>query len=152
MKNVLAPADFESIKQRIASLHNNSVRKWGVLSVAQMLAHCADQIKLAMGNKQPHETPTFINRNIAKYLGLWLPQIPFKNMKAPVDMNFQQYGSIAADVETEKEQLQLLLQQFITLPTATTLQPHPMFGKLNRQQWARFMYVHLDHHLRQFSV
>jgi hypothetical protein len=67
-------------------------------------------------------------------------------------MNQQYFGTASADIETEKTNLVELLKQVRALPDDSILQPHPMYGKLNRKQWGRFMYVHLDHHLRQFGV
>jgi hypothetical protein len=29
---------------------------------------------------------------------------------------------------------------------------HPVFGPLNTLEWRRFVYLHTDHHLRQFGV
>jgi hypothetical protein len=86
MKNILQEDNCLTITERIASLTTANKRRWGIMTVEQMLAHCSDQIRLALSRKEPHEKPNFINRNIAKYLGLWLPRIPLKNMKAPVDM------------------------------------------------------------------
>lgn len=151
MKNIHNKADYDEVVERIATLNNDSHRQWGIMKVEQMLAHCSDQIRLANGQKQPHEKPTFINRNIAKYVGLWLPQIPFKNMKDPVDMNQKFYGTPSTDIETEKENLTRLLCDVRNLPEQKKLNSHPMFGKLNFNQWGRFMYVHIDHHLRQFG-
>lgn len=151
MKNIHNKADYEEVISRIAALKKDSQRRWGIMTVEQMLAHCSDQIRLATGEKQPHEKPSFINRNIAKYLGLWLPRIPFKNMKDPVDMNQKYYGTPCTDIETEKENITCLLNTVRNFPEQKELNPHPMFGDLNRTQWGRFMYVHIDHHLRQFG-
>lgn len=151
MKNVLVKKDFEEITGRINSLNTKSPRRWGKMNLEQMLAHCSDQVRLALGQKEPHEKPTFINQNIMKYFGLWLPRIPLRNLKAPADMNQQFFGSPSADIETEKTKLLNLLNAVIVLPADYALHPHPMYGKLNRRQWGRFMYVHIDHHLRQFS-
>ena len=151
MKNIHNKADYDEVISRISTLNKDSVRRWGIMTVEQMLAHCSDQIRLANGEKQPHEKPTFINRNIAKYLGLWLPRIPFRNMKDPVDMNQKYYGTPSTDIETEKENLISLLNAVRNFPDPKKLNPHPMFGDLNRSQWGRFMYVHIHHHLRQFG-
>jgi hypothetical protein len=37
-------------------------------------------------------------------------------------------------------------------PAGCTTHPHSFFGSLTPVEWAEFMYVHLDHHLRQFGV
>lgn len=151
MKNILQNSTQQQIEKRIASLSPATVRRWGKMNVEQMLAHCSDQIRLALAQKQPHETPNFFNRNVMKYFGLWLPRIPLRNLKAPVDMNQKFYGTVSADLETEKSNLVNLLNQVRALPQHSILQPHPMYGKLDLQQWGRFMYVHIDHHLRQFG-
>lgn len=87
MKNIRNSHDFNRVVERIHQLSQTSNRQWGKMRVEKMLAHCADQIRLAMGSKQAHEQPTLINASIAKYIGLWLPRIPLKNLRAPVDMN-----------------------------------------------------------------
>jgi len=30
--------------------------------------------------------------------------------------------------------------------------PHPIMGYLNREEWMRWGYLHVDHHLRQFGA
>jgi hypothetical protein len=150
--NISIAADYQNIISRINKLTVQSNRRWGKMSVEQMLAHCSDQIRLSLGEKQPNETPNFINRNILKYFGLWLPRIPLRNLKAPVDMNQQFFGTASSDIITEKQNLFDLISRFRASSDNFTFQSHPMYGKLNRRQWGRFMYVHLDHHLRQFGV
>ena len=83
MKNILHDKDFLQIEKRIHLLTEQSRRQWGKMNTSQMSAHCADQIRLALGQKEPNEKPSFINRNIAKYIGLWLPRIPVKNLQGP---------------------------------------------------------------------
>jgi hypothetical protein len=151
MKNILQNSTYNEIEKRILNLTQNSKRRWGKMSVEQMLAHCSDQIRLALSQKQPHEKPNFINRNVMKYFGLWLPRIPLRNLKAPVDMNQKFYGTASANISTEQQNLIELINTFRTSNEDIMLQPHPMYGKLNRNQWGRFMYVHLDHHLRQYN-
>jgi hypothetical protein len=68
-----------------------------------------------------------------------------------VDMNQKYFGNTAANLDTEKNNLLQLLHEVRALSNEFVWVPHPMFGKLNRSQWGRFMYVHIDHHLRQFS-
>jgi hypothetical protein len=151
MKNILQSITYLELEKRIQELTHQSKRRWGKMSAEQMLAHCSDQIRLALAQKQPHETPNFFNCNVIKYFGLWLPRIPLRNLKAPVDMNQKFYGTVSADINIEQKNLLELINTFRSSSEDFILQPHPMYGKLNRNQWGRFMYVHIDHHLRQFS-
>ena len=36
-------------------------------------------------------------------------------------------------------------------PAAADRRVHSFFGRLSGQEWGRFVYKHLDHHLRQFG-
>jgi transposase InsO family protein len=57
------------------------------------------------------------------------------------------------DFFREQEQLKLKVLQFHEGGEAKcTRHPHPFFGALTPQEWARGSYKHLDHHLRQFGV
>jgi hypothetical protein len=67
--NISIASDYHNIISRINNLTVQSKRRWGKMSVEQMLAHCSDQIRLSLSQKQPHETPNFFNRNVMKYFG-----------------------------------------------------------------------------------
>jgi len=54
--------------------------------------------------------------------------------------------------EAERSRLQRDLDRFTSGPAACTRHPHFFFGAMTPDEWATFMYVHLDHHLRQFNV
>lgn len=41
---------------------------------------------------------------------------------------------------------------FINNEAHYTLQHHPMFGDLDKEAWGRLIYIHLNHHLKQFGV
>jgi len=42
------------------------------------------------------------------------------------------------------------LEHFKTADDITGL--HPVFGPFSTMEWRRFVYLHMDHHLRQFGV
>jgi hypothetical protein len=46
----------------------------------------------------------------------------------------------------------LLLQRLSDVLQAQQLGPHPLFGALSRNDWARLIWKHIDHHMRQFGV
>ncbi|HEY6505128.1 MAG TPA: DUF1569 domain-containing protein, partial [Chitinophagaceae bacterium] len=58
--------------------------------------------------------------------------------------------SDAKEFEKEKKQLLELVNRF---SEAIILEvPHPVFGKLTKEQWSKATWKHLDHHLKQFGV
>jgi hypothetical protein len=52
----------------------------------------------------------------------------------------------------ERKRLTGLIDRFASSPAAASRQPHFFFGHMSPEEWATFMYIHLDHHLRQFGV
>ncbi len=45
-----------------------------------------------------------------------------------------------------------LIESVNDFPAKGTLKAHPFLGKFTDADWARIMYTHLDHHLKQFGV
>ena len=57
------------------------------------------------------------------------------------------------DLGTKRERLSRIIDRFaIAGPQGCTTHPHSFFGRLTPDEWAAWMYKHLDHHLGQFGV
>lgn len=56
------------------------------------------------------------------------------------------------DIEAERQRLRGLIDRFAAGgPERCTTHPYSFFGPLTPEEWARWMYKHRDHHLRQFQ-
>lgn len=151
--SLLNPAVYQALVRRIASVSARSLRRWGTMRADEMLCHCTDQIRLALAQKPATETASWLNRTIAIRVALALPRIPVRNLATPTDMR-QGRGGLGTPPTTLDHDKQLLLNElaaFLHWPADQPLAPHPGYGPLSRPQWARFVYLHLDHHLRQFG-
>lgn len=57
------------------------------------------------------------------------------------------------DFLLERARLIQMIDRFVAGgPPAVTSWPHPFLGKMTPVEWAKLMYQHLDHHLRQFET
>ena len=150
MKDVFQKATIEEFIARINKLHPHSERKWGKMSVGQMLAHCSKSTKLALGEK---ELPRrFIGRLIG---GMILKKIV--KDKKPLGHNSPTASGFVIsddkDFESEKAGLISLLEKFSKKSAADfENRVHPFFGKMTSSDWSILTYKHFDHHLRQFGV
>ncbi|MBK7104904.1 MAG: DUF1569 domain-containing protein [Ignavibacteriae bacterium] len=152
MKNILDLDNINFIINRINSLSNDTQRLWGKMTVNQMLCHCSDQIKMACGKIKISSTGNFLQRRILKHLillGLPAPKGRVQTYKE-LDQNFN--GTKPTDFEKDKEFLINTIQNFNQCYPENLLLTHSTFGKMNKKQWGRLIYIHLDHHLRQFGV
>jgi hypothetical protein len=153
LNNLLENTTHSKIIQRINSLNENSKRNWGKMNVDQMLCHCADQIRLALGEKAGTEEAPWVNEHIVLPVALLLPRIPRWKYKAPADMSQDEGGRGTKPISSENDRRLLIetIHRYYNSPENFKPKPHPAYGRLNRKQWGRFMYLHLDYHLRQFS-
>jgi hypothetical protein len=149
-KDLFTPATLEEVKERLVRLRPDSTRLWGKMTAAQMLAHCAATMEMAVGLTFPPRR--FIGRlvgPIARKAVITEGQ-PFRR-NSPSDKTL--IIREERDFETERQRLSELLERFLAGgPEGCTRHPHSFFGRLTPAEWARVTYQHLDHHLQQFGV
>ena len=61
-------------------------------------------------------------------------------------------GTPPAEMERDLRELRGLIDRFTRQPRDFELQMHPIFGRLTEEEWMRWGYLHMDHHLRQFEA
>jgi len=149
MKNLFQREVVEEVLVRIGTLRPASVRQWGKMDVAQMMAHCSAALDMASGRLNPPRI--FVGRLIGRLAKPMLTNDKPFSRSNPTDKTL--VVSDRREFLREQEQLKLKLQQFHEGGEAQcTRHPHPFFGALTPQEWSRGMYKHLDHHLRQFGA
>ena len=149
MQNIFNSSDYNKIETRINGLNSDSKSQWGTMDVAEMIEHCTLQLKLALfeieGRK--NESSLILRTKFGRFVGLYA--LPWqKGAITPSQMNIKQQSISVKSFEEERQQLLNYLSQAIN---KKTFQEHPIFGKLNKKDWGRLIWKHLDHHLRQFS-
>jgi Protein of unknown function (DUF1569) len=151
VRNLFDPGDASTIQDRIAHLRPDSPRQWGKMNPAQMLAHTAEFMSMAVGDTRPPRM--FIGR----FVGPIVKQLTIRKEEQGVPRNAPTVPGYAIsderDFQKERNRLAALIDRFIAGgPAACTTHPHSFFGRLTPREWAVLMYKHLDHHLRQFGV
>ena len=144
MRTLLQTDDLEFILTRLNSLSGSEVRLWGTMTESQMLLHCRKQIEMALGK--------ILTKPLYPRPMQWLSKITFgyyipwpKNLITAPEMVTKD----ECEFQIELEKLQEILSEFIEIEQ---FHPHPIFGKLTKEDWGLIIYKHLDHHLRQFGA
>ena len=148
MQNMFNPEDRAAIERRFKVLQPDSPRQWGKMNPAQMLAHCAAALEAPLGERQ--EARSIIGRLIAPFVR----SSTFGEQPLPRNTPTDPDCVIVDEREFLAEQRRLLekLTRFCDRgPSAADRRMHSFFGALSGQDWGRFVYKHLDHHLRQFG-
>jgi len=149
MKNLFERGTVNEISARIDKLQPAMKRQWGKMDVAQMMAHCSGAMDMASG------TVKLKRITLGRILGPIIKPI-YTNEK-PFSKSSPTAKELVISGEKEFLREQVVLKQKIwdfhaAGPAGCTRYPHPFFGALTPDEWARGMYKHLDHHLRQFGA
>jgi hypothetical protein len=141
----------EQIFARIDKLQPDSKAAWGRLNATSMLSHLNDAFRISLGMRDVKDKSNFFTRYIKFPIAVYvLPAWP-KGSRTAAEMNPLQAGSKPRDFYTEAEFLKKMIDIFNERDEAK-IKPHPMFGKLNKQQWHDLFVKHIDHHFKQFGV
>lgn len=147
MQTLFEEAPRAEILRRIDGLTPQSARLWGRMSVGQMVAHCADQLRLSLGDlgsgpaRGPMRFPP-----LRRLIIHWLPW-PQGKAQAPPEL----FTTAPSTLDGDRAALRALIERFARAAPESPWPHHPKFGALSGKDWGVLSYRHLDHHLRQFG-
>ena len=140
------PTIRSSICARVDKLTQDTQRKWGKMTVDQMLWHVSQSLAQSLGQipSMPNRVP--VPNWLSKFVAFNLPWP--KGTPTPPDL-------VAVDhfaFDEERQRCLTLIEAFTARDLNVTRTPSASFGRLTGREWSRFQAKHLDHHLRQFGV
>lgn len=138
----------DAMRARVTSLRADSSRRWGKMTVDQMLWHCNQGMGQALGVVESFPLKAPIPRGLMKFFVFNLPW-PRGAPTAPE----LTAGERRFDFESERARCLALIDQLTAKPIdAGGWGMSPAFGAMTGFEWSRLTAKHLDHHLRQFSA
>ena len=157
-KHTLAnDTDKQQIVERLGKIQPNSSRRWGKMTPNQMLCHLADSFRVVIGEKVVDQlteklVPVTLPPRVIKWLALDVAMPWPKGVKTRREVDTQRDGTQPTDFTADMREVQRLLERFTRRPRDFEWRPHPMFGLMRDEDWLRWGYLHMDHHLRQFGA
>lgn len=133
--------------QRIDKLTTDHKGTFGVMTVNQMVCHCTDQLRVALGTKTVGDQGTFDSNEIIQLAKTGRP-VPTPKGLGQLEGD----GTTPTNLENDKEILKSHILNFSKLPDDFDYSPHPYFGKIDKKRWTNLVIYHLNHHLGQFNV
>lgn len=137
----------QSLIARARTLTPQHTAAWGKFTVAGMLSHLNDAMRMATGALPIGKTgPALLRFPPLRYLVIHHLPMPKNAPTAPELLT----GASSSDFTRE---LDTFCDGFAKLDGAShRLVPHPIFGELSHADWGALIHKHTDHHLRQFGV
>ncbi len=140
------------VPKRIRQLTESHKPAWGRMTAHQMICHLDDSFLLALNQIEFRSVSNFFKRTVMKWGALYVP-IPWpKDVPTIPEVEQGVGGTPPANFEADRARLLETIGLFCEPSREFDTSEHPMFGRMSRDQWMRWGYLHADHHLRQFGV
>jgi len=149
MESLFTQKSFDAINVRLDKLNKKNKNQWGTMDVSQMLAHCCEPLKIALGIEKSLKEP-YLKKLILSLFKQKLYDDSVWKKNLPTTDQFKIKSPKNFDIELKN--LKSLLYKFYQEKDKIDCTEHPLFGKFETEQWGQMQYKHLDHHLKQFNV
>lgn len=136
--------------QRLARLTADHAALWGQMNAHQAVCHLCDSFRLPLGRKAASDASGFVQRTLIKWIALRAPMAWPKGVDTRPEMKQGVGGTPPGDFVRDRGELVTLIEEFAALREIPVA--HPIFGPMTREEWMRWGYLHIDHHLRQFGA
>ena len=147
-KSLLHDPPFrDAIKQRVSALRADAQRRWGQMTVDQMLWHVNCGLENALGRFEVRERKMPLPDAVIKYLVL---NMPWRKGKTPTAREF--IATAHYDFGTEQARLLRLVDELTARSLDGAWGRSSFMGAMTGRDWSRLQARHLDHHLSQFGA
>jgi hypothetical protein len=135
------------ILRRLQALRPDTARRWGKMSVAQMLWHVNESMEWALGriSGTPENVP--LPRVLMKFV-----VINFPWPKGSPTLKAWVPRTDAYDFAFERARSIRLVEEITSRPLSDLWPDSPTLGRMSGRDVSRLMAKHLNHHLTQFGV
>ena len=137
----------DSVKQRVTALRADTPRRWGKMSVDQMLWHVNCGLENALGRYEVQDQKLPLPYGVVKFIVF---NLPWRKGKTPTAREFVAREHF--DFANEQARLLRLIDELSTKPLEGTWGRSSFMGPMTGHDWSRLQAKHLDHHLSQFGV
>ncbi len=154
MKNLINQENKTEILRRLQQLRPDSERRWGRMSPHQAVCHLSDAFRVTMGAKEAGERPVpkLLSRTVVKWIALKAPLKWPQGVKTRPAVDQEVGGTKPVEFARDVQELEALIERFTRAQKDFQPPTHPIFGQMSEQDWQRWAYLHMDHHLRQFGL
>lgn len=152
MKSLSNSGDKTEVLERLTRLKSDSHALWGKMNAHEMICHLNDSFKCATGEKTAVFVGNIFSRTVIKWMALKAPRQWPQGFKTRPEMDQHIGGTKPVEFEADRKELERMVERFTSNNHDFKWHWHPVFGDMTIEEWYRWGYLHMDHHLRQFGV
>jgi len=152
VKSLAADECRAELLSRLRNARPESVRRWGRMTVHQMICHVSDTFRMALGQKPVADVSSLARRTLVKWMALYLPLQWRTGIVTVPEVDQELGGTRPVQFAADLKQAEALLMLVASRAGRGGWPDHPVFGRMSEGDWLRWAYLHTDHHLRQFGL
>ena len=147
MKTIHNPALRADLVRRLDTLRPDSTKRWGKMTVEQMLHHLNAGLELSLGRLSARPKRVPVPKPLFKLIAL---NLPWPKGKVETARELRADGTY--DFLAEQSRLKRLIGEVAEKPLPGIWTEHPAFGPMTGRDCSRLQYRHIDYHLKQFGA
>jgi hypothetical protein len=151
MKNILNEHDKNNLIVRINKLSETDQRLWGKMNVNQMVCHITDQLRISTNEIKTTYMGSRLKETVLKRLVLFGMPIPKGKAETAKEIKQGEGGTPPTNLGNDIKSCIAQINNFNSNFKQTQITKHPTFGDMNKKEWARLAYIHINYHLKQFG-
>jgi hypothetical protein len=148
MRTIFSSAERARLFSRIDQLTPDTPRRWGRMTVRQMVCHLTDAVESAFRPSPPERASGPLTWAPLKWLVINVLPWPKGKLESPPDLLLTQPTSWESDVRRLKHGLERVAARDPEAEWPSS----DVFGELTGREWGSLLRTHLNHHLKQFGV
>lgn len=149
MRTLAEERVYRSLIARVAAVISEDRARWGHMNVYQMLRHLAVANHVPLGESTVSECSNWFRRTVIKWGALYSPTPWPKGARTLPEFDQCGLGIVDGDFEAARHEVLGQLERIHASKIVGIR--HPLFGAMTPRQWQRCLWLHADHHLRQFG-
>ena len=153
MRTIADGQTLSTLVEHLRQLRPDTPRRWGTLTADEMLCHLGDAQESVLGTRIPPGPPlSEASHPVLKWMVLYAP-VPWpKGARTRPGVDPRINGTRPGDFEQDRSRAIASLGDLAVAAPTSLAARHFMFGAMSAQDWHRWAYRHVGHHLRQFGL
>ena len=121
------------------------------MTAHEAVCHMSDVFRMALREKSvaPRLLPL---GPLVRFLSVRIPLPWPRGIRTLPEVEQGCGGTSPVDFDRDRAELLMLIARYAESAAPDRATTHPILGPMNTDDWGRWAYRHLDHHLRQFGL
>ena len=126
----------DALAERLSRVTPDSRRVWGTMTPHEMLCHLSDSFHSMLGERRVSSANwSRLRRTVSKWVAFHTPLPWPRGIPTLAEVNPHRAGTKPSVFERDRTELLLVMRRFVAPDNRYA--PHPMFGEMTRDEYAR---------------